>query len=251
MTSMDRSYKQAKGMYPSLKPGERVLLDKRSAFPVNFLAMGLGWEPILKPEQLSFTQKHLQWVNNFGFIKDNEALAKHFRDDSNVDLDASCLIFDSKYQLLETVFFRNLVSDCGSVKHTGDSLTGEGSGDDETIVVELNKIAPKIHSLVFAVTSFSGQTFDLLANSYCRVVDLQSHKELARVRLSTKGKFTALTLARLARSDRGWEFQAINEPGNGNTYEDILPSIQAALRELDSNATSSPVTIWDTLSQNK
>ena len=43
---------------------------------------------------------------------------------------------------------------CGSVVHTGDNLTGEGEGDDEVIIVEINKIPPHIHRLVFLVNIY-------------------------------------------------------------------------------------------------
>jgi len=39
------------------------------------------------------------------------------------------------------VFFNNLKSPDGSVEHTGDNLTAEGEGDDETLNVELPLVA--------------------------------------------------------------------------------------------------------------
>ena len=38
------------------------------------------------------------------------------------------------------VFYNNLKSPDGSVEHTGDNLTGEGEGDDESILVDLSKV---------------------------------------------------------------------------------------------------------------
>ncbi len=42
------------------------------------------------------------------------------------------------------VFFNNLKSPDGSVEHTGDNLTGEGEGDDETINVELPLVPAEV-----------------------------------------------------------------------------------------------------------
>ena len=37
------------------------------------------------------------------------------------------------------IFFNNLTSSDGSVKHNGDNRTGDGDGDDETMSVDLSK----------------------------------------------------------------------------------------------------------------
>src|SRR3546814_13316649 len=53
----------------------------------------------------------------------------------SIDLDASCLAFDGAGNLVETVWFQKLISSDGSIRHSGDNLTGEGDGDDETISI--------------------------------------------------------------------------------------------------------------------
>jgi hypothetical protein len=68
------------------------------------------------------------------------------------------LNFDaSVYQL---IFFGNKFSPCGSVVHAGDNLTGEGSGDDETIAVDLSRVPPNVAALFFTVNVFTkGKSF--------------------------------------------------------------------------------------------
>ena len=246
MNNLNPKYKQAKGNYPALKPKEKILLDKRSAQPITSLRMGLGWDPILKPEQVGFGARKMSWVAKLPLISNYESIVKHFRDDSLVDLDASCIILDNDYDLIETVFFRNLISSDGAVRHSGDNLTGIGDGDDECIDIDLLKISENVRTLIFVVNSFSGQTFDLLSSSHCRVVEPSSQKELARVRLATKGKHTALMLARLLKSDNGWVFQSIDEPLNGNSYEEILPFLMEVLNELDQYKCTNTTNIWET-----
>src|SRR3954470_18882427 len=59
------------------------------------------------------------------------------------DLDASALLVDAAGKVLSDehfVFFNNLTSPDGSVEHTGDNLTGEGDGDDESIKVNLARV---------------------------------------------------------------------------------------------------------------
>ncbi|MBO0223118.1 tellurium resistance TerZ family protein, partial [Vibrio parahaemolyticus] len=77
------------------------------------------------------------------------------------------------------VSFRKLKSSCNSVIHSGDNLTGEGDGDDETIFVELNKLPANTEYLAYTVNSFRGQTSNEVENAFCRVVDHATKKELA------------------------------------------------------------------------
>ena len=68
-----------------------------------------------------------------------------------IDLDASCVCFDNKGQVLmgESVYFANLNNPNGSIRHTGDELTGDedlGSGDDEIIVIDLRRVPSTVHA---------------------------------------------------------------------------------------------------------
>ena len=71
------------------------------------------------------------------------------------DLDASAFILGENKKLLSDenfVFYNNLKSPDGSVEHTGDNLTGEGEGDDESIRIDLSKITPNAYEICFVVT---------------------------------------------------------------------------------------------------
>ena len=72
------------------------------------------------------------------------------------------------------VWFKKLRTDDGSIVHTGDNLTGEGEGDDESIIVELDKLSDRVQTLVFTVNSFSSQGFSEVANASCRLGARQS-----------------------------------------------------------------------------
>ena len=81
-------------------------------------------------------------------------------EDEDVDLDASCVLLNADKEVLEVIDFGNLTSEDESVEHLGDNLTGEGDGDDEVINVDLKNLSPEVDSLVFTITSFSGQSFE-------------------------------------------------------------------------------------------
>ncbi len=59
---------------------------------------------------------------------------------TDFDLDASALVAGAGGKVLSDqhfVFYNNLRSPDGAVEHTGDNLTGEGDGDDESINIDL------------------------------------------------------------------------------------------------------------------
>ncbi|MFN2562207.1 MAG: TerD family protein, partial [Jatrophihabitans sp.] len=96
--------------------------------------------------------------------------------------------------------------------HAGDNLTGHGEGDDEMILVDLAELPPEVASIVFTITSFRGQTFNEVANAFCRVVDTNSRQELVRYNLSEAEPRSAVIMAMLRRTSAGpWEMRAIGE----------------------------------------
>src|SRR6476661_11213684 len=71
------------------------------------------------------------------------------------DLDASVFMLGANAKIPSEeyfVFYNNKESPDGSVIHLGDSRTGEGVGDDETVTVDLTKVAAAVQEIVFVVT---------------------------------------------------------------------------------------------------
>jgi tellurium resistance protein TerZ len=143
-----------------------------------------------------------------------------------IDLDASAVLFADK-QPVDVVFFRHLVSDDGSVKHTGDNLVGGAGqgGDDEAIIVDLQRVPVHIDQIVFTVNSFTGQTFAEVENAFCRLVDETNSQELARYTLTGGGQYTAQIMAKVHRQGGGWQMTALGEPTNGRTFQDLMPAM--------------------------
>jgi len=149
----------------------------------------------------------------------------------DIDLDVSVIVYERGNNMLGTIFFGNLEG--FGLKHSGDNLTGEGDGDDETIEVSLPRIDSKAQSLVFVVNIYTrGKTFAEVKKPYCRIVDPDG-SEFCRYELSEAGRDNGLVVARLFRGagDR-WSFQAIGQPVPGNTWKDSLPRIPSLLPPL-------------------
>jgi tellurium resistance protein TerZ len=192
----------------NLQKGQKISLSKESGGALSKIVMGVGWDA--KKSSVGLLK------GMFGGVSSSS---------SAIDLDASCVLFDEKNGVVDTVYFGQLKSRDGSIVHTGDNRTGDGDGDDEQILVDLDKIPENIKSLVFTVSSYTGQTFDTVENAYCRIIDSSNKSEVARYTLSSQGSHTAQIMAKLYRHNGEWKMHAIGENGTGRTIADLLPKI--------------------------
>ncbi|MBF0296153.1 MAG: TerD family protein [Magnetococcales bacterium] len=191
----------------SLTKGQRVSLEKETGKTLDNIVMGLGWDA-RKPEKKGF----------FGFLTGGG--------NKDIDLDASVGLFDAQGRLVDQVWFRQLQSQDGSVRHSGDNLTGDGEGDDEQIMVSLQRVPPLVQALVFVVSSFTNDTFDAIENSYCRLLDATTGQELARYQLREQGSHTALIMLTLYRKDGGWSVRAVGEKAQGRTLAELAEGMR-------------------------
>lgn len=193
----------------SLQKGQSLSLTKQNGDSLTNVRLGLGWDSAV-PAKKGF----------FGGSKTVE-----------IDLDASALLFDAEGKHLDTVFFNQLTSQDGSIRHTGDNLNGAGDGDDETLTVDLPNVSAAVGHIVFVITSYSQQTFDMVKNAFCRVIDdsAAGSPEVARYQLAESGRHTAMIMSKLSRNGNGWSFQAIGTPANGRTAGEVRDVAASAL----------------------
>ncbi len=189
-------------MSVNLQKGQRISLEKEAGTSLSKVTMGLGWDTVKKGGFFGFGGSAPQ-----------------------IDLDASCVMFDAQGRQVDVVWFRQLRSRDGSIVHTGDNRTGAGDGDDEQIIVDLARLPSNVQSLVFTVNSFTGQNFSQVENAFCRIFNAADSKEIARYNLSVQGNHTAQIMAKLYRHDGQWKMHAIGENGSGRTFDELLPLI--------------------------
>jgi tellurium resistance protein TerD len=140
-------------------------------------------------------------------------------DGADFDLDASAFMLkaDGKVRSdADFIFYNQKKSACGSVEHLGDNLTGKGEGDDETLVVQLNKVPTDVERVTFAVTIHEAETrkqnFGQVSNAFIRVVNKDSGVEIARYDLSEDASVeTAMIFGEIYRHNGEWKFKAIGQ----------------------------------------
>ncbi len=191
----------------SLAKGQTVRLEKSGGGTLTKVTMGLGWD----------VRKAKGLMGMFG------------GGGGDIDLDASCLLFDGGGRLVDQIWFQQLRSRDGSIVHTGDNRTGAGDGDDEQIVVDLVSLPAEVQTLVFTVNSFTGDTFDRIENAYCRLVDTTTNSELARYDLTGAGNHTGQVMAKVTRGAGGWDMKALGDKTTGRTFHDMMPTISTQL----------------------
>ncbi|MFE5832426.1 TerD family protein [Streptomyces sp. NPDC056488] len=181
----------------SLQKNQTVSLVKGGRPLLSQVKMGLGWEPAYRGK--------------------------------DIDLDASVIAYGPQRNHLDSCYFGKLAILNGSVKHSGDNLTGEGAGDDEVITVDLGRLPAEVSGLVFTVNSFSGQKFTEVAKAYCRLLDAATGEELVRFDLTTAEPQTGVMMAKLIRQFSGeWEMTAMGEFVKSRTVRGMVkPAAQA------------------------
>lgn len=132
------------------------------------------------------------------------------------DLDASVFMLGDNKKLLADdyfIFYNNLTSPDGALTHTGDNLTGEGDGDDESINVDLFVVNPSVTELCVVVTIHEAdarrQNFGQVKNSFVRIVDTNG-VEIMKYELEEDFSIeTAVEFGRIYRRNGEWKFEAV------------------------------------------
>lgn len=140
-------------------------------------------------------------------------------DGSDFDLDASAFMLkaDNKVRTdSDFIFYNQTHSSCGSVSHAGDNRTGVGMGDDETLMVLLDKVPTEVQKIAFTVTIYDAearrQNFGQVANAFIRIVNQVTQTEVARYDLSEDASIeTAMIFGEMYRHGTEWKFRAVGQ----------------------------------------
>ncbi|MBD5558907.1 MAG: TerD family protein [Clostridia bacterium] len=175
-------------MAVNLSKGQRVNLDKG----MKMALVGLGWS-----------------TNRYDGGQD-------------FDLDASVFMIGKNGKVRsddDFIFYGNLESKDGSVKHMGDNLVGGSGGDDEVILIDFTKVPDDVDKIVITVTIYEaeerGQNFGQVSEAYVRVAtvsgpDDMTGQDVLRFDLAEEFSIeTALVFCEIYRYKGEWKFNAV------------------------------------------
>lgn len=171
----------------SLTKNQRVSLVKTGAPRLSKVQLGLGWDPA------------------FG--------------GKSIDLDASAIVLDASGKDIDSAWFASKKACKGAVTHQGDNLTGQGDGDDEVIMVDLDALPAEVAAVVFTINSFSKHLFTDVKNAYCRLLDSTTRAELVRFDLTDSKPSTGVFMCVLRRAAQGWEMEALGDFHDGRSVK--------------------------------
>ena len=142
----------------------------------------------------------------------------------SIDCDASAFVLTNGRirSRNDIVYYGHLKHSSNAVMHMGDNLTGDGDGDEEQILIDLEALPEKYDGVVVVVNIFQAeskkQDFSMINNAFIRICDRRTGKELVRYNLTDDyvGK-TAMVFGRLYRHNGEWKFDAIGQGTNDNS----------------------------------
>lgn len=178
----------------SLQKGQKVSLTKENA-GLSSVLIGLGWDEAKRMRGGFFSPKP-----------------------QPIDCDASALLLRGGrlIEQADIVYFGNLSHKTGTVRHMGDNLTGAGEGDDEQIIVDLDRIPAEYDRIVIVVNIYEAnqrnQHFGMIENAFIRLVDGKTNQEMCKYNLSENySGMTAMIFGEVYRHNGEWKFNAIGQ----------------------------------------
>lgn len=137
------------------------------------------------------------------------------------DLDVTAFVLkngaDSKPKCLNEnymVFYNNLRTSDGGVVHTGDNRTGDSDGDDESIVVDTQKLTADAEEISFIVTIHEAderrQNFGQVRNAKIKLYNDETNELVTQYDLEEDFSIeTAIQFGSMYRKDGSWNFKAV------------------------------------------
>ena len=185
----------------NLQKGQKIDLTKGGGGGLRSVMVGLGWD-----------EAPQSGGGLFGLSKPKP-----------IDCDASVILCGTNGKVIGSdvkdclVYYGNLKHPSGAIVHQGDNLTGEGDGDDEQIMVNLQQLPSNIEKMVFVVNIYDAdvrnQHFGMIKNAFIRLVNVDNMSEICKFNLSENyNNMTGLVVGEIYKRNGEWKFNAIGQP---------------------------------------
>ncbi len=196
----------------NLQKGQRINLKKQNGATLTQACVGINWGAI---EKKGF----------FGGIT-REA----------VDLDASCILYDANKNATEVIYFGNLKSKNGAVKHSGDDLTGDINGDDgldnEVITVDFSNLDSNVEHVALVLNSYKGQDFGTIPFASIRIYEgtpTNVREVFAKYDIANDASFrghVAMVMGVFYKRNGEWKFNAIGDPTKDRKLQETIETVK-------------------------
>eukprot|EP01080_Neovahlkampfia_damariscottae_P012199 gene12199-5786_t len=141
--------------------------------------------------------------------------------ENEVDLDASCVLFDEFGVILDAAFYNKKETDDKSVIHSGDCKDGKIEGDDESIIIDFTKISQKVKAIMVVVNAYQGGNFSNVETAETTIIDIQNNVKLVDMSLGRKGKHTGLIMCIVFKDDfNNWHIKNVDRTCEGKNFKD-------------------------------
>lgn len=220
-----------------LEKGQRINLEKSSGVKLTNFCVGCNWGAVERMQR-----KEVVVSEGFlGFGRKTEW--RNVKTIVDVDLDLSCLMFDSNGEPVDHIYsnlYRFADKGVGlpngkhdsldrALHHTGDDRTGDVGGDDgldnEIITVDLSRVNSEVNQIVFFLNIYNNDEYsgDFSGIPYASIRMYEGTPEkvrevFAQYNVATKTDcvgMRALILGKLYKHNGDWKFAAI-----GDAHED-------------------------------
>ena len=226
----------------SLQKGQRINLEKDDGAKLQQFCVGCNWGAITRQERVTRS-------GFLGFGKKTE----YVNTIVSVDLDLSCILFDSNGKLCDYIYSPlykkeflsqfglpqgKLHSLDGALHHTGDDTTGDQDGDDgldnEIITVDLQKINPNINQIFFFLNNVGREDFSQIPFTSIRMFEGtpdRVKKIFATYNISAEPAYkekSAIVMGELYKRNDIWKFNAI---GDAYPHPHLAATIQLIMKQ--------------------
>ncbi|SDI12519.1 TerD family protein [Chryseobacterium taeanense] len=196
----------------NLQKGQRINLKKENGAMLTQACVGINWGAI---EKKGF----------FGGIT-REA----------VDLDASCILYDANKNATEVIYFGNLKSKNGAIRHSGDDLTGDIDGDDgldnEVITVDFSNLDSNVEHVALVLNSYKGQDFGTIPFASIRIYEgtpTNVREVFAKYDIANDASFrghVSMVMGVFYKRNGEWKFNAIGDPTKDRKLQETIETVK-------------------------
>ncbi len=143
-----------------------------------------------------------------------------------VDLDIVCVAADSSGKLTQDknlVYFGN--RSIPGIDLSEDNTTGDGDGDDESIVINTEKLDASVEKIYIGLAAYAGADLSNAPNPHFRACDgsTEDAEQIAEVKAGSGASGdTVLHAFTLTKGGEGWSMQNVASFTNAGTGKDAI-----------------------------